>query len=401
MIRSIGYALALAIATPALAAPDRAELKALRERLEQLRRDVDSKEENRNEAADQLRDSERAISDANRALREIALEQAELRRELADYMAQTEQLEAAIASRRRELERVLVAHYQGGSQEFSTLLLSGDDPQRLARNLLYYSYISRAQAGLIRSLGESVQELNRASERAREREAELAALASRQKEGRLSLQAQRQERRGLLERLAGQISQQRREIQTLARNEQRLSRLVERLARLVSPRSAPSRPRPASGVGEEAKREAQQNEKVPEATESGSVFSMLKGQLRLPIRGELISRFGATKADSVSSKGIFIRGTEGAEVRAVAPGQVVFADWMRGFGNLLILDHGAGYLSIYGNNEALLKQAGESVKAGDSVATVGRSGGNEVTGLYFEMRHQGRAIDPLSWVSLK
>jgi len=120
------------------------------------------------------------------------------------------------------------------------------------------------------------------------------------------------------------------------------------------------------------------------------------------VREELTGRFGAPRgAAGIEAKGVFIRAPEGQPVRAVARGQVVYADWMRGFGNLLIVDHGESYLSIYANNESLLKELGEAVASGEAIATTGSSGGNEETGLYFEMRHLGRAFDPLRWVKLK
>jgi septal ring factor EnvC (AmiA/AmiB activator) len=131
-------------------------------------------------------------------------------------------------------------------------------------------------------------------------------------------------------------------------------------------------------------------------------FSKLRGRLSLPVRGELTGRFGAPRgAAGTESKGVFIRAPEGQPVRAVASGQVVYADWMRGFGNLLIVDHGEAYLSIYANAESLLRQVGDVVEYGEAVATTGASGGNEETGLYFELRHLGRAFDPLRWVKLK
>jgi septal ring factor EnvC (AmiA/AmiB activator) len=142
-------------------------------------------------------------------------------------------------------------------------------------------------------------------------------------------------------------------------------------------------------------------EREPEPTVRRVAFSSLRGKLSLPVRGELTGRFGAPRGAGIEAKGVFIRAPEGKPVKAIAAGQVVFADWMRGFGNLLIVDHGDAYLSIYANNESLLKQVGEIVTAGESVATTGSSGGNEETGLYFEMRHLGRAFDPLRWVRLK
>ena len=119
------------------------------------------------------------------------------------------------------------------------------------------------------------------------------------------------------------------------------------------------------------------------------------------MRGDLIAKFGGKRGDGPTWKGLFIRAPEGSEVRAVAAGRVVYADWLRGFGNLLIVDHGNQYITIYGNNQAVLKQAGDLVKAGEVIASAGNSGGNEQSGLYFEMRHQGRAFDPLGWVTTR
>jgi septal ring factor EnvC (AmiA/AmiB activator) len=183
----------------------------------------------------------------------------------------------------------------------------------------------------------------------------------------------------------------RREIRTLVADEMRLSRLVEEIGKVLTAR-------PGAGYV-----------RVERAVESGRddsrPFSRLKGLLRLPVRGELVGRFGAPRlaADSggAPAKGVFIRAGEGETVRAVAPGRVVYADWMRGFGNLLIVDHGENFLTIYGNNESLLKQPGDLVTLGEALATVGASGGNEETGLYFELRHEGKPFDPLGWVKLR
>ncbi len=113
------------------------------------------------------------------------------------------------------------------------------------------------------------------------------------------------------------------------------------------------------------------------------------------------NRFGSARQEGSTWKGLFIRAVTGGEVKAIAGGRVVFAEWMRGFGNLLIVDHGSGYLSIYGNNDSLLKQVGEPVHGGDSIASVGNSGGNPESGLYFELRHQGQPLDPLKWVNIR
>ncbi len=369
---------------PAKAA-DKADLDALRGRIETLKANLSGAEEDRSEASDALRASERGVSEANRMLRNIGLQQRAARADLARVTEQSHKLESAIALQQRELGQLLAMRYASGQQGYLRLFLSGREPNQAARELYYYGYISRAQADFIRALRVNLAALAQLASEARGKSAELAELEAQQLAGRKELLAQQTERRRVLAKLATQIRSQRHEIKSLQRDEARLSRLVEELGKVISP-GAPGR----------------RNDKLPEAGQDGAAFASLKGKLRLPTRGELINRFGSPRKDSgLSWKGLFIRGASGQEVRAVAAGRVVFADWMRGFGNLMIIDHGQSYLTIYGNNEALLKQVGDTVAAGDTVATVGNSGGNPDSGLYFEIRYQGKPFDPLRWVSLK
>jgi septal ring factor EnvC (AmiA/AmiB activator) len=137
------------------------------------------------------------------------------------------------------------------------------------------------------------------------------------------------------------------------------------------------------------------------STPGAGNLAQLKGQLRLPTRGAVSNRFGATRQEGSTWKGLFIVAGNGSEVRSIAAGRVVFAEWMRGFGNLLIIDHGSGYLSIYANNDSLLKSVGDEARTGEVIATVGNSGGNPESGLYFELRHQGKPLDPMAWVSTR
>ena len=383
------------------ATPPQGELKATRDRLERLKKELAASEESRVEASDELRDTERAISEANRALRDVANRQAKTRAELNELNRQMRRTEAEIAGRQRDIERVLVLRYMHGAPGVGEILFNDNSPEQVARNLHYFGYVSRAHAGVIQALRANVEALTGLAAQARSKVTELAALEAEQRKERQTLAGQQDERKRLLARLTGQIRTQRQEIDTLQRNERRLAQLVERLAKMLQERAV-QRPRPPV-----SRNDAKRNDKVPEDADSGGVFSDSpglpgpSGRLRLPVRGELVGRFGAPRGSGTTWKGLFIRAAEGAEVQALAAGRVVFADWMRGFGNLLILDHGRGYLTIYGNNESLLKQPGENVAAGESVATVGHSGGNEESGLYFEVRHQGKSIDPMPWIAAK
>jgi septal ring factor EnvC (AmiA/AmiB activator) len=285
-------------------------------------------------------------------------------------------LERSLAERRAAIARMLVARQAGGAPEALRVALSGEEPGAVARRLHYAGYVARASAAALAGYREALAEAERLANEAEARRSRLAALEAASRADRERVLAERRERRRVLERTAVEIRKSRNEIKVLRADEARLARLVEELGRILRPQA--------------------RNEP----------FSKLRGRLSLPVRGELSRRFGAQKGPIAGgngpiTKGIFIRAPGGQPVRAIASGQVVYADWMRGFGNLLIVDHGEAYLSIYANNESVLRQVGDLVGAGETVATTGASGGNEETGLYFEIRHLGRAFDPLRWVKSK
>jgi septal ring factor EnvC (AmiA/AmiB activator) len=377
-----------ALSAPAAAQPRDDELRELRGRIEALKKELAAAEGARAEAADALRESETAISEANRALRELGAERDGLGRELGRLAAESRALKAKLEARQGQLGRALQARYVEGEGGYLRLVLSGDDPQRVARALVYQTYLARAQAELIRETREDLARLAGLESGAREKATKLAGVEAKARAERDVLVARAAERRQVLARHADQIRKQRRNLESAQRNEARLAKVVEALARAV--------PKPAPRAQERASRHP-----GPDAPATGA-FGTLKGRLPYPVRGELLTRFGASEtAAAPSTKGVFIRASGGADVRAIATGRVVFADWMRGYGNLLILDHGDGYLSIYGNNESVLKRVGDAVHAGDAVATVGASGGGEASGLYFETRFQGRPFDPVPWLQPK
>jgi len=266
---------------------------------------------------------------------------------------------------------MLAAWAAGGAPDALRVALSGSDPAGVGRALHYFGHVSRAAAGLLAEQRAALAELERLGDEARSRAERLRAIEQASRADREKILTERRERRRVLELAAGDIRKNRREIRVLRADESRLARLVEAIGRT-------------------------------ELISAKEPFSTLRGKLRLPVRGELTGRFGAPRgAAGTEAKGVFIRAPEGQPVRSIARGQVVYADWMRGFGNLLIVDHGESYLSIYANNESLLKELGDAVAPGEPIATIGSSGGNEETGLYFELRHLGRAFDPLRWVKLK
>ena len=379
-------AIAAAFAAPDAAQTGAEDLAVLRARIGALRAEMDAAESSRKEARDALRDSERAISDANRGLRALEIEQRSVRDELSRTAAQREDLASSVARQQARLGQLLASRYAAGPPDALRAALAGGDPSELPRTLYYLAALTRAAATMFDTLRASSAEQARLAERFVEHAARLEAIEGERRGERQKLLVQGRERRRLLEQLSIEIRRQRRELKGLLADETRLSRLVEEIGRVIQAR-------PKAGFV--------RNENVPEAGVSGP-FSALRGRLRLPVRGELAERSkGLPSAGAAGVKGLFIRAPEGDAVHSVATGRVVFADWMRGFGNMLIVDHGEAYLSIYANNESLLRQPGDEVAAGDTIATVGASGGREESGLYFELRHLGQAVDPLRWVKLR
>lgn len=376
-----------------------AELRELQGRIDALRKELAKSEAHRSEAADSLKETEQAISASNRRLRELGDARTELRRGLQQLEAQSQRLERQIGSQQRQIGSVLYRQYRdgrGGNADTIKLLLAGENPNQIARDYHYLKLLSEAKTEVVDDLRDSLAEKQRLAEAVRDKTEKLAENEKKQQEQRQALLAQQKQRQVVLAGLADKIKGQRKEINTLRQNEKRLSKLIDGLTKLVAkpPRRAVAKKPGAPSAP------ALRNEREPDSSFSGE-FANLRGKLRLPVRGEVANRFGAQRAEGTSWKGLFVRAPEGAEVKSVAAGQVVFADWLRGFGNLLIIDHGDGFLTVYGNNESLFRQAGDKVRGGEAVASVGNSGGNPESGLYFELRHQGQALDPLKWVSLR
>lgn len=412
----------------------------LRQKLSNLKEDIAKTEKERGHAADALSASEASISNANRSLRELAVEQTQTRARLTALSISQEELEVTVRQQRARLEKMLREQYVAGHDDRIRLLLSGDNPNRMSRELRYLGYVSAAQTQAIEKLQANLAAIEANKLQAEEARQELDEIAVEQHEQKALLEKEKANRKSLVSQLSSKLGAQRKEAGNLARDEERLGSLVDRLTSLIAQQRkneeaeakkrtlklAKERERKAEKPADKA--DAKTTDKMPPAAQqaarssvkdaprdtpkaaaqeenstpvanNGSAFASQRGKLHMPVKGELFASFGARRTEGPSWKGLFIKASEGAEVKAAAAGEVIFADWMRGFGNLIIVDHGGQYMTIYGNNQSLMKRPGDRVKAGDLIATAGNSGGNEHSGLYFEMRYQGRAIDPLAWMN--
>jgi septal ring factor EnvC (AmiA/AmiB activator) len=369
------------------AASQQEELENLRRHIAAMQGEIEKTRESKSEAADALRASERAISDSNRKLAELASQQQEVGFKLHALQEQQQQLNQDLSRQQALLSKLLYQQYLGGKHEYLKLMLDNQDPNKVARDLQYFQYIARNRAIWLENLRSNLNELNDIRLEVQSQNSILEKLSAEQTQQKKKLQQDQLERKQILGQFSRQLTQQRREIKHLQRDENRLVKLVEKISEMLA---------------QPKKKSLFRNENLPDNRFDGEPFAQLQGKLTLPAKGDIANQFGTKRPDStVLWKGLFIRTASGQAVKTVAAGRVVFADWLRGFGNLLIVDHGNAYMTLYGNNETLYKQVGDELRGGDTIASVGNSGGNIDSGLYFELRHKSKPLDPLKWLAKK
>lgn len=415
-------------AVPATVAPQQQDLKEIRQQINSLQKDIKAKESDRAEASSAARQSEVAISETTRVLNSLEQKQQLSERELARVRNEIALTRRHIDQTRTRISKVLNSQYRSGKHDAMQMLLNQQDPNRAARDLHYYTYIAKAQQSQFTQLRTQLGELERLSEQLDRETAQLDQLAAERQQQRSKLERENQNHRQLVSRLSNEIHTKQGQVDKLREDEKRLTELIATIQRQIEARrreearkraeakkkaeqAARAAQREAQRRAEEAKKAGkpaprpepvrpapvESVDETADASASGKAFASLQGKLRLPAAGELIGRFGAPRPEGTSWRGVYIKAPAGQAVRAVADGRVVYADRLRGFGNMLIIDHGGTYMTVYGGGDTLNKTMGAMVKAGDTVATTGNSGNMEHPGLYFEIRHLGRPVNPLSW----
>lgn len=368
----------------------REELQRLKSRIDKLQRDLEKSEGTASEATDALRATEKTISEVNRTLSDLAAARREIDRDLAEIAAALAANRADSRNQQTLLEGMLRHQHQHGQTSGLRLLLEGKDLGEVERQMHYLGYVSKWRSRALARLKQNALELGELETSQKAKQKELEDNVASQRKLRTALQADKKSRQQLLTKVRADIARNKKEIGRLKRDEDRLTKLIDQLSKAIAThRNERKRDFPAEKIDD-----------VADNALAGRAFESLKGRLKLPARGELRGRFGSPReAGGVTWKGLFIKTDASQTVRAVADGQVVFADWVRGFGNLLVIDHGGGYMSVYGNNESLLKNVGVRVTSGENVATAGSTGGASETGVYFELRHEGKPFDPMQWVA--
>ena len=365
----------IAASPPLIAAGDdeaQTRLEDVRRRIQALDRRLNQTRMKRDGVATELRDTELAVG-------RVTAEIAALDRQRTGQRKRVEKLERRrgkildnMESLRRSLARYVRAAYATGRQDQFKLLLNQENPATLSRALTYYAYFNRERAGRIRALATNLQELADIKKSIDRDSTELARLRERKSAARERLADQRRRRQEVVAKLAELLVDQDARLTRLRQDEQKLEELVTALAKELAD--------------------------IPPAEIRQVPFRELKGTLPWPTVGSIRYRFGTPRAGGdLSWKGVLVTARPGTPVHAVSHGRVAFADWLRGFGLLMIIEHGDGYMSLYGHSESLFKDVGDWVEAGELIGKVGDSGGRETSGLYFEIRHRGKPVNPMRW----
>lgn len=398
------------------------DLSTVRRQIQEIERGIRAKEVNRNEAMDALKASEQAVSEARRKLRQLEQHKSESETERARVQKQIAAAQKDMAQTRQRIGRILAAQYRQGDPDPLQTWLAQKDPNQAARDAVYHHHLTLAQNEILQSLVQQQKALEGLSKQLDEETQYLQKVSQNHRLQAQKFEQEKQSRAKVVAKLSDEIRQQRQVVGRLQQDEQRLTRLLHDLHQKLEAQRREAQLLKAAPKTDKKPEKSEKSE--PKIKSSGTLtaedvdlrprtrtptrsaehearvpFAAQKSGMRLPVAGQVVGQFGGERGAGARWRGVFIQTHAGRNVRAIASGRVVYANWLRGFGNMIIVDHGDSFMSIYGSAEALLKQSGERVKQGEAIATTGASGGSELTGIYFELRHKGEPINPMKWAA--
>ena len=346
------------------------QLSLLRERMKKVEKNLAHSQQSKTQEQKALRKIEKKLGAASKKLRQLTGELNNKKKLVKGLKKQQTSLLQAISEQKKILAEQLRSAYMMGKQQRVKMLLNQEQPDRMSRVMQYYDYFNQARVDSVKVLDEDIQRLTSVEEALEQEQTALAAVIVSQREQGKRLQADKKQRKQLLLSLAKKIKSSAQTLTELKENEKRLTNLLASIQQAIND--------------------------IPVSRQQNKPFKSQKGKLHWPVKGRLWKRFGSARK-SGRYDGVVISAKEGSSIRSISHGRVVYADWLRGYGLLIIVDHGANYLSLYAFNESLYKGVGDWVNAGESIATVGLSGGQSKAGLYFSIRKKGKPVNPIHW----
>ncbi|AFK69050.1 peptidase M23 [Pseudomonas alloputida] len=435
MLRALILLALSCLLSPAFAderAQTQQQLDATRQDIAELKKTLSKLQEEKAGVQKDLKATETDIGNLEKQVEALQQELKKTEGELERLDTEKKKLQSARVEQQRLIAIQARSAYQNnGREEYLKLLLNQQNPEKFARTLTYYDYLSKARLEQLRTFNETLRQLANVEQEISSQQQQLLAQRTDLDSRRQALETERAKRQQVLAKLNSDVKDRDQKLQAREQDQADLAKVLktieETLARqareaeearkkaLLAQQEAEKRRQQealAAAAARDRAREPAEPVEPPKKARTtlgpmvssdganyGGAFSAARGKLPWPVNGRLLARFGDARGSDARAKwdGVMISANPGTQVRAVHGGRVVFADWLRGAGLLVILDHGNGYLSLYGHNQSLLKNAGDIVKAGEAISTVGDSGGQDAAGLYFAIRQQGRPADPSQW----
>lgn len=348
-----------------------AQLSKLKNNISQLQKKLKKDRSTRSTEEKALIDAEKQIGDVNRRIYQLDQQLLSLKTDLSGYQDEKARLEKEIEQSKDSLNALIRQQYRVGQNPRIFMLLNQRDPDQLSRMMKYYDRFSDAQLKQLKSYRELLVNLSDTHVAIDSTEQEILTNREHLQDKAKELDSLRKKRKASLAKLKKQISSNQSKLKRYQNDKKRLEKLLVDIEKSVS---------------------------LADLTQNNQSFRSLKGKLKWPVNGKVKRGFG-TRRDNITFDGMLISGKVGSNVKAIHHGRIVFSDWLRGYGLLSIVDHGDGYMSLYGHNDSLLKEPGEWVSQGETIATVGNSGGNNEPGLYFAIRYKGKSTNPKRWLS--
>ncbi|CNF52900.1 murein hydrolase activator EnvC [Yersinia similis] len=399
----------LAAETPvaAKASDNKNQLKTLQQDIAEKEKSVQQQKQQRNSLLDQLKQQENTIAQTSRSLHETQATLAELSKDVSSLTTSIEKLQNQQSQQQNILSKQLAAAFKQGQHSSLQLILSGEESQRSERILAYFSYLNEARQKAIEELKQTRTTLSAEKKTLEQKQNQHKALLDEQKAQQQKLEQARIARKKTLTSLEASLEKDQQSLAELKLNESRLRDQIAKAEREAKAR-AEREAKEAARVREKIKVKEQQAKKTGTSYKpSESERSLMArtgglgrpgGQALWPVRGNVSHRFGEPLQGELRWKGMVITAPEGSEVKAIADGRVLLADWLQGYGLVVVIEHGKGDMSLYGYNQSALVNVGAQVKAGQPIALVGTSGGQGEPSLYFEIRRQGQAVNPQPWL---
>lgn len=359
-----GFIILSVNATGADLSKRQSELKSIQTQISAQQNDLKNTSKQREKLITLLKKDEQGIARAAQRVNETQLSLKSITTQLTELEKQQTSLHKSKIGQQKTLSKQLSSAYLAGNHDYSKMMLNQQNPSTVERMLVYYQYLNNARIKAINELKATSEQLVKVQNEQIKKQQQLNAVIVDQRQQAKQLANEQNQRQQTLTQIQRTLSDKGAQLEQLQIEEASLKRIVEQA--VATAKSNPS----MNGLDNQ------------------------KGKLKWPTKGRVSERFGSSRSGQIKWKGAVLTAPEGQNIKAIAAGKVIYADWLRGFGMVMVVDHGKGYMSLYGHAQTLFKSAGDNVNSGESIALVGRSGGQTEPSLYFEIRHKGQAVDP-------